>query len=88
MDLAARKKAVTPKYEAALADLDSLTLGRVETLVRELREAGMFSQGHVLFGRWRQNRSRLRQSQKETGTAESSSPQTSAPAGESNSANS
>ena len=88
MDLAARRQAVEPKYQAALADLDGQAFEEMELLVRELREAGMVNQGHHLGGRWRQNRYHQRQLQQETGTAESSSPQTSEPAAGSSSGNS
>lgn len=87
MDLAARKKVVEPKYQAALADLDSLTSDAMWELWRELRNAGLWGQSHTLAGRWRQNRSQKRQQMQDssTGTSGSNSMPTSAPQGESSS---
>jgi hypothetical protein len=81
--LTPKQKAADEKYQAALADLDKLTYDQMEDLVRELRAAGMFSEGHNLGGRWRQNRYQKRQQTptSSSGTSESSSTPNSEPNG-------
>ena len=73
MTLETRRKAVEPLYQDALANLDRLTFEELQDLVRKLREAAMFQEGHNLGGLWRQNKSRRRQQDQSSSSGTSSS---------------